>query len=234
MNATPTPTGSRSMNVWMLRLGALLLAGLALQVHAAGQSITIEDLTLRAEAGDRTAMRALAESYYAGRDGAEQDFARAADWYRRLAKAGDARAQTSLGLMYARGYGVAKNIAEAHRWWNFAAAQNDPGAQYNLGLTYVQGSGVAVDYARAARWFREAARRGHVLAQHNLGMLLHEGRGIERNPQEAYYWVKVAALQGDEQSQQALPSLAAALTAAQRSDADEQAAAWMEKVKKIQ
>jgi TPR repeat protein len=73
-----------------------------------------------------------------------------------------------------------------------------------------------------------------VLAQHNLGMLLHEGRGIGRNPQEAYYWIKVAALQGDEQSQQALPSLAAALTAAQRSDADEQAAAWMEKVKKIQ
>lgn len=234
MNAMPTPTGSRSMNARMLRLGALLLAGLVLQVHAAGQSITVDDLMLRAEAGDRTAMRALADAYYVGRNGAVQDFAKAAGWYRRLAKAGDARAQTSLGLMYARGYGVAKNLVEAHRWWNFAAAQNDPGAQYNLGLTYVQGTGVAVDYARAARWFREAARRGHVLAQHNLGMLLHEGRGVERNPQEAYYWVKVAALQGDEQSQQVLQTLAAALSDTQKNSVDAQAAEWMEKVRKIQ
>ena len=103
-------------------------------------------------------MHMLAESYYAGSNGADQNFARAADWYLRLAKTGDARAQTSLGLMYARGYGVPKNIAEAHRWWNFAAIQNDPGAQYNLGLTYVRGEGVAVDYERAARWFRETVR----------------------------------------------------------------------------
>lgn len=74
------------------------------------------DLTLRTEAGDRTAMRTLAESYYAGREGAEQDFVKAAEWFRRLARQGDPRAQTSLGLMYARGYGVAKNLAEAHRW----------------------------------------------------------------------------------------------------------------------
>lgn len=215
------------------RLVALLMFCTACVAQAAAP-ITVEDLTLRAEAGDRTAMRALADAYYVGRNGAEQDFAKAAGWYRRLAKSGDARAQTSLGLMYARGYGVEKNLAEAHRWWNFAAAQNDPGAQYNLGLTYVQGSGVAVDYARAARWFREAARRGHVLAQHNLGMLLHEGRGIERNPQEAYYWIKVAALQGDAQSQQMLQTLAAVLSDVQKSDADAQAAAWMKQVRKIQ
>ena len=82
--------------------------------------------------------------FHAGSNGAEQDFSKAADWYLRLAKAGDARAQTSLGLMYARGYGVSKNLAEAHRWWNFAAIQNDPGAQFNLALSHATGQGEMV------------------------------------------------------------------------------------------
>ena len=115
------------MTVWRPRLAALPLI-LACAAQAADSGITINELTQRAESGDRSAMHTLAESYYAGSNGAEQDFARAADWYLRLAKAGDARAQTSLGLMYARGYGVPKNLAEAQRWWNFAAIQNDPGA----------------------------------------------------------------------------------------------------------
>ena len=214
------------------RLFALLIAIAACSTQAAEPRITINDLTLRADAGDRSAMRALAEAYYAGQDGAEQDFAKAADWYRKLARSGDTRAQTSLGLMYARGYGVSKNMTEAHRWWNFAAAQNDPGAQFNLGLTYVQGEGVTIDYPRAARWFREAARRGHVLAQHNLGLLLHEGKGIARDPVEAYYWLKIAALQGNESSQQVLPPLATALTDSQRNDTDTRAATWINQLQK--
>ncbi|MGV3627084.1 MAG: tetratricopeptide repeat protein [Betaproteobacteria bacterium] len=228
----PTITASKSMTAWSLRLAALLLLCVACGAQAAESPITINDLTLRADAGDRTAMRALAEAYYAGQDGAEQDFTKAADWYRRLAKAGDARAQTSLGLMYARGYGVEKNLAEAHRWWNFAAVQNDPGAQYNLGLTYIRGEGVAADPARAARWFREAARRGHVQAQYNLGLLLHEGKGVARQPQEAYYWIKVAALQGDDRAEQSLAPLGAALSEAQRRDADRQAGEWMKSLQK--
>lgn len=228
----PTTTVSKSMSVSPLRLIALLMFCAACGAIAAEPQITITELTLRADAGDRTAMRALAEAYYAGQDGAEQDFTKAADWYRRLAKTGDPRAQTSLGLMYARGYGVAKNLAEAHRWWNFAAAQNDPGAQYNLGLTYIQGQGVATDYARAARWFREAARRGHVQAQYNLGLLLHEGKGVERNPEEAYFWVKVAALQGDEYAERNLAAMDTGLSGAQKQEADNRAAEWMKQWRK--
>lgn len=220
------------MTAWFLRLAVSLLLCAAFSAQAAESRITINDLTLRAEAGDRPAMRALAQAYYAGLDGAEQDFAKAADWYRKLAQSGDVSAQTSLGLMYARGYGVSKNMAEAQRWWSYAAAQNDPGAQFNLGLGYVRGEGVAADPALAARWFREAAQRGHVQAQYNLALLLHEGKGIERNPQEAYYWVKVAALQGDERAQQNLTTLAVALSETQKQDADSRATVWMQQQKK--
>ena len=93
--------------MWRSRLAAQLFSVAAGVAHAADSKITIEDLTQRAAVGDRTAMHALAESYYAGSNGADQDFARAADWYLRLAKTGDAGAQYNLGLTYSRGEGVA-------------------------------------------------------------------------------------------------------------------------------
>ena len=220
------------MTVWPRRLVALLFI-LACAAQAADSGITIDDLTRRAESGDRSAMHTLAESYYAGSNGAEQDFAKAADWYLRLAKAGDARAQTSLGLMYARGYGVPKNLAEAQRWWNFAAIQDDPGAQFNLGLSYATGQGAATDFERAARWYREAARRGHVQAQHNLGMLYHEGKGVAKDPRLAYYWVRVAALQGDAIAADALAGLRTGMSREQISEAEAQAAAWMQQARRI-
>jgi TPR repeat protein len=220
------------MTVWRPRLAALFISIAACVAQAADSKITIDDLTQRATTGDRTAMHALAESYYAGTNGADQDFAKAADWYLRLAKAGDPRAQTSLGLMYARGYGVTKNLAEAQRWWNFAAIQNDPGAQFNLGLTYATGQGAAVDHERAARWYREAARRGHVQAQHNLGMLYHDGKGVPKDPRQAYYWVRVAALQGDAVAADALDGLRAGMSSAQIAEAESQAAAWMRQARK--
>lgn len=217
--------------MWRARLAILLLA-LSCAVKAADSNITIEDLTQRAENGDRRAMHALAENYYTGRNGAEQDFSKAADWYLRLAKAGDARAQTSLGLMYARGYGVAKNLAEAQRWWNFAAIQNDPGAQFNLALSHATGQGTALDFERAARWYREAARRGHVQAQHNLGMLYHEGKGVPKDTQQAYYWVRIAALQGDAVAADALAGLSSSMSSAQIAEAESQAAAWIKQASK--
>ena len=195
--------------------------------------INVEDLKTRADAGDRSATRQLAEMYYVGRGGVAQDFAEAARWYEKLAKQGDARAQTSLGLMYARGYGVAKNLETARRWWSFAASQNDPGAQFNLGLLYSRGEGVAEDLQQAAQWYNRAAVRGHVQAQHNLGMLYHGGLGVERDPLRAYYWVKVAALQGDDVAQDSLKVVAKGMSDDQIRQAEAQAEEWMRKYKKI-
>ena len=138
--------------------------------------MSFEDLRIRAEAGDKTATRQLAEAYYLGREGVEQNFAEAARWYLKLAQQGDVRAQTTIDLMYSRGYGGEKDPQAAHRWWSFAAAANDPGAQYNLGLSYAKGDGVAQDYAQAVQWYSKAAQRTHVQAQFNLGMLITTAR----------------------------------------------------------
>lgn len=212
----------------------LSCAGPALaQDKPAAGTVNIEDLKSRSSAGDKRATRQLAELYYAGRGGVEQNFGEAARWYERLAKQGDARAQTSLGLMYARGYGVKKNLQAAHRWWSFAAAQNDPGAQYNLGLSYSRGEGVAQDFGQAADWYGKAAARGHVNAQHNLGMLYHEGKGVGRDPVRAYYWVKVASLQGDDVAQESLKTVGKGLNPDELRQAETQADEWMKKYKKV-
>jgi TPR repeat protein len=217
---------------WILLLAGCLGAAVA-QDKPAADRINVEDLKVRSDAGDRSATRQLAEMYYVGRGGVEQNFSEAARWYERLAKQGDARAQTSLGLMYARGYGVAKNLEIARRWWSFAASQNDPGAQYNLGVIYSKGEGVAQDPVQAAQWLNRAAQRGHVQAQHNLGLLYYEGKGVERDPVRGYFWLKVAALQGEDLAQEALNSIGKSMSADQVRQAESQADDWMKKYKKV-
>ena len=200
---------------------------------AAAQNVTLDDLRIRAEAGDRSATRQLAEAYYLGREGAEQNFSEAARWYLKLAQQGDVRAQTTLGLMYARGYGVKKDPAVAHHWWSFAAAANDAGAQYNLALSYANGDGVAQDYERAAQWYEKAAERTHIQAQYNLGLLYLQGKGVAKDPLRAYFWVKVAALQGDDRAQDSLNKVAAGMSAEQVRQAEAQADEWMKRAKKL-
>ena len=204
--------------------------GLAL---AQSQPFDIEVLKARSDEGDNRATRQLAEMYYTGRDGVEQDYREARRWYERLAKRGDPRAQTTLGLMHARGYGVEQNYQVAHYWWTQAAKKKDAGALYNIGTLYHRGEGVTQDYGQAARWYREAAQMGHVIAQKNLANMYWESRGVEKSPQWAYYWFKIASLLGDDEAQESLQVVAPAMTAGQIRDTESQAADWMKKYKKI-
>ena len=60
-------------------------------------------------------------------DGVPQDFEEAAKWYRKAAEQGNAKAQCSLGLMYASGtYTDGKvvevNDVKAYAWFNLAVA----------------------------------------------------------------------------------------------------------------
>ena len=88
------------------------------------------------------------------------DFATALREWRPLAEQGNARAQTSLGFMYAKGKGVPEDDKEAVKWYNLAAEQGDADAQYNLGLMYKRGQGVLQDNAYAHMWWNIAASSG--------------------------------------------------------------------------
>lgn len=220
----------RSAALLLLVVGCLGLA--VAQDKPPEGKLNVEDLKVRAEAGDKTATRQLADAYYTGRGGVEQNFSEAARWYVKLGQQGDLRAQTTLGLMYSRGYGVAKDLQAAHRWWSFAAAANDQGAQYNLGLAYADGEGVAQDYERAAQWYLKAAVRNHVQAQLNLGTLYYEGKGVPKDLVRAYYWFKLAALHGDDLAPDRLEKVGAEMTPNQVKDAETQATEMFKKTQK--
>ena len=85
--------------------------------------------------------------------------AEAAD-LRKKAEAGDAAAQTNLGIKYAKGEGVPQDSKEAVKWLRKAAEQGDARAQYGLGLSYELGRGVLKDSVSAYAWFSLAAYNG--------------------------------------------------------------------------
>lgn len=212
-----------------LRAAAAVVFVLLIAAGMAGgqQGVSLDTLRARAEAKDRAAMRALAEAYYLGRGGAAQDFPEAARWYRVLAADGDASAQTTLGLMYARGLGLPKSLAEARRWWSLGAAQNDPGAQHNLGMVYLEGQGVAPDLPQALHWFQRAASHGHVASQRLVGLMHYEGKGTAADPVTGLMWLTIAAQNGEEGAQLALDAIGANATDEQRAHARARAQEWL-------
>ena len=124
----------------------------------------------------------------------------------RMAEAGDAELQFSLGVMYEHGEGVRQDYAEAARWYRKAAEQGLVDAQYNVGVMYEQGQGVRQDYVQAVRWYRKAAEQGHAGAQNNLsvmysGLNLNQDKAMKpqtvqivRQGEATLYWFKVNPL----------------------------------------
>ena len=76
------------------------------------------------------------------------------------AEQGNAGAQVSLGLMYARGEGVPQDYEKAVEWWSRAAEQGNSRAQFKLGLVYSNGEGVPQDYVMAHMFADISAENG--------------------------------------------------------------------------
>ena len=74
-----------------------------------------------------------------------------------LAQRGDARAQATLGFMYANGRGVPQSYDVAVDWYLLSAEQGDPTGQYLLGLMYDKGFGVTPNVILAHMWLNLAA-----------------------------------------------------------------------------
>jgi hypothetical protein len=102
-------------------------------------SESLEDLQLRASAGDVEAMALLASRLDFGDDVAV-DRAAAARWYRAAAEHGHATSMFNLGSCYSRGEGVEQDLREAARWYRAAAALGESNAIRVLdatGILYV-------------------------------------------------------------------------------------------------
>lgn len=85
-------------------------------------------LKMAADQGHRDANAYLGRTYDLG-EGAPQDFALAAKYYRVAAEAGDARAQTGLSKLLADGKGVPRNQAESEHWAALSTATRESAAR---------------------------------------------------------------------------------------------------------
>jgi TonB family protein len=115
---------------------------------------------------------------------------------RTRAEAGDAQAQTALGLAYSEGRGVPKDDAEAVQWFRRAAKHGDPAAQYYIGVCYASGLGVKADSEEAAKWWRKA-EKAEPRARARLGALYWNGEGVERDVKKAFQLTSSAAQDGN-------------------------------------
>jgi TPR repeat protein len=183
-------------------------------------------LAALAQGGDAVAERELGEKYASGR-GATQDFALAAQWFRKAADQGDALAQNRLGEMYRAGRGVGRDDTQAAAWFRKAADQGLAGAQQNLAILYYLGQGAPRDLTEAAGWFRKAADQGLALSQDNLGAFYELGSGVPQDFAQAAAWHRKAADQGYAMAQWNLGKLYFRGHGALQDDA--QAAAWFRK-----
>jgi uncharacterized protein len=110
-----------------------------------------------------------------------------------LAAEGNARAQSTLGLLYYHGNGVPQDPDEALKWFRRAADQDDAVAQFHLGVMFSNGEGVPQDNAEAANWFRRAADLGDAPAQYNLALFYVKGLAGEADNISAHMWFNLAA-----------------------------------------
>ena len=100
--------------------------------------------------------------------GAVQDYAQAADWYRKAAEQNHGLAQFNLGTMYARGQGVVRDDAQSVVWFGRAAKLGDAGGQYHMGRncqrTSMEGLPAEAPEARieAYKWFQLSAAQGYL------------------------------------------------------------------------
>lgn len=112
-----------------------------------------------------------------------------------LAKAGQVKAMTWLGRVYADGL---EAPAQAFPWFLKAAQKGDAEAQTSLGELYAEGLGVEQDEEQALIWFEKAAQQGDEEAQLALGV--HQEEVLADNP-AALVWYEKSAAQNNPEAQ---------------------------------
>ena len=149
-----------------------------------------------AEKGEKSCQNYMGLLYRFGRT-VKQDYAQAADWYRKAAAQGQINAMENLGQLLRAGLGVAQNHTEANRLFKQAGELGNAAALNALGGAYRDGLGVAVDQKEAFRIYQLAADKGNGFAQANLSTAYKRGLGVDPDPERALFWAKKSAAQNN-------------------------------------
>lgn len=111
--------------------------------------------------GNPQAAHRLGVEYLDGKPGVVQrDYAKAMQYHKQAAMAGNALSMFDLGSMYEYGFGTESNLGEAARWYGYSARYGLAQGQYNYATMLERGDGVTLDEIEAYKFFVLAARGG--------------------------------------------------------------------------
>jgi serine/threonine protein kinase/TPR repeat protein len=128
---------------------------------------------------------ARAEKFYLGIDG-QQNFQRAAFYYRKAAELGHVLSMNALGVCYANGTGVAQSDRSAIEWFLRAAEEKHAEAMYNLALGYLFSSQRNVEWALP--WAEKAAQADYRPAIMLVGYMYTTGTGTQASTVQSIRW----------------------------------------------
>jgi uncharacterized protein len=157
------------------------------------------------------------------------------------AERGDRVAAFHVGSLYRDGIGTARDPEKALSWYELGGPH---GGWAMIGEMYDRGDGVPRDPERAASYYRRAAETGEPVSMYRFGCVHAEGRVAAPDGVEGYMWLLLAQKVGErsltchvshyscrEWAIKDRPGcrarLAAALTPAERAEAERRAAAWL-------
>jgi len=130
---------------------------------------------------------------------------------KKQAEAGNAEAQSKLGVLYASGVGMAQDKDEAVRWYIKSAEQGYALGQYNLAMMYLRGEGgLKEDPVKGRELLQKAADQWLASAQYDLAIACLYGVGGAQSRDEAEKWLRRASSQGYREAKKKLDELAAA------------------------
>ena len=177
---------ARMKRVFILLLGALVLAGLAVW------------MTLSAVPSAHTFVPApddpaeLVDGINAYRDG---DFGRAKALLVPLANDGNPIAMNAMGLMHDFGLGFEKDPVAACDWYEKSASAGYVSGQYNLSVCFENGKGRLKNIDTMIALRKLSAEQGDKLAQLNMA-LTYRNRGGENDMDNYRYWALKASKNG--------------------------------------
>lgn len=117
--------------------------------------------TAEAAKGNAQAAHRLGVEYMDGKPGVTQrDYAKALQYHKQAALAGNSLSMFDLGSMFEYGFGVSKDIVQSAFWYGSSATYGLAQGQYNFATMLETGDGVTKDEVEAYKFFILAARGG--------------------------------------------------------------------------
>jgi len=164
-------------------------------------------LLSKADQGDDFAQLIIGKRYEDGLHFDEQDYVKAAAYYRKSAEQGNSEAMFQLGIKYTGCWNdsgenvIPQNDAEVISWITRSAEKGHADAQNYLGSMYLSGDYISENIEEAIKWFSMAAEQGHPSAQCYLGTLYNLGKGLPKDYSRAMDLFMKSANQGNTDAQ---------------------------------